>query len=285
LLKDISGGHNVVKTVAIECGYKYRNSGPVSLRPIGETEFLVKIDSQNQGIEVAAGIVGFADLALGDAVAPVLEAHLEAGKSRLKGIRFSTDWDAGKEFYSHAVTSNRLADSTVQKGFAQLSKYNLSFDALLYFHQLNGLVDLAKNFPDTTIVVDHVGGILGTGRYAEKQEEVMLTWKRNITALSGCPNVVIKLGGLGMPQTGLAGQYMPVPPDSFRLAETFSPYFTWCIEKFSPKRCMFESNFPVDKQSYTYNTLWNAFKRMTTAYTVDERTDLFYGTAARVYRL
>ena len=249
LMKDTSSGHNIVQTVFIECGSMYRKDGPPELRPIGETEFVQGIAAQSASGQygntaVAAGIVGFADLMLGSAVAPVLEAHLAASRDRFRGIRFNTTWDASPDVSSRVNTPNLLSNPRLREGFAQLRRYNLSFDSFLYFHQLPGLVDLARAFPDTTIILNHIGGPLGVGPYTGKREEVFREWKRGIETLATCPNVVLKLGGMGQTRTGFGWHEMPKPPDSVELAKDMAPYYSWCIEKFGTKRCVFESNFP-----------------------------------------
>lgn len=290
LMKDISSGHNIVQTVFMECGSMYKKDGPLELRPVGETEFVQGIAAQSASGQygktaVAAGIIGFADLMLGSAVARVLEAQIEASKARFRGIRFTTVWDASTAVSSRVNTPNLLADKKLREGFAELHKHNLSFDAWLYFHQMPGLVDLAKAFPETTIILNHIGGPLGVGPYAGKREEVFRVWKQGIAALSACQNVVVKLGGMGMPRTGFGWDEMPKPPDSVELAKEMTPYYSWCIEKFGTKRCMFESNFPVDRVSYSYVVIWNAFKRIARDFSLSERADLFHDTAVRVYRL
>jgi L-fuconolactonase len=289
LLKDIPGGHNIVQTVFIECGSMYKKDGPRELRPVGETEFVNGVAAQSDSGQygntaVATGIIGFADLSIGSAVASVLEAHMAASR-RFRGIRFTTTWDASPAVSSRVSTPNLLADKKLREGFAELSKHNLSFDAWLYFPQLPGLVDLAKSFPDTTIIVNHMGGPLGVGPYAKNRKAVFSDWKRGIAALSECPNVVVKLGGMGMPRTGFGWHEKPKAPDSSVLAKDMTPYYLGCIEKFGTKRCMFESNFPVDRASFSYTVIWNTFKRVTKDFSPTERNDLFHDTAARVYRL
>jgi predicted TIM-barrel fold metal-dependent hydrolase len=290
LLKDTTGGHNIVQTVFIECGSMYRKDGPQELRPIGETEFVQGIAAQSASGQygntaVAAGIVGFADLMLGSEVARVLEAHIETSKKRFRGIRFNTTWNASPEISSRVNTPNLLSNEKLREGFVELHKYKLSFDAMLYFQQLQGLVDLARAFPETPIILNHIGGPLGVGPYAGKRKEVLLEWKQGIAALSACPNALVKLGGMGMPRIGFGWHEMPKPPNSAELAKDMAPYYLWCIEKFGTKRCMFESNFPPDRISYSYTVLWNAFKRITKDFSPSERADLFNNTAMKAYRL
>jgi len=292
LLQDIKMGHKIVQTVFIECRSMYRETGPQEMRPVGETEFVQDITAQSASGQygttaVAAGIVGFADLTLGAAVAPVLEAHTEAGRDRFRGIRHSVVWDASPEMTSLRGFSPKglLLDAKFREGFACLQKYNMSFEAWLYHPQLMELVDLARAFPDTTIILNHIGGLLGVGPYAGRHDEVFQQWKQGIAALSICPNVVVKLGGLGMPRCGFGWYERATPPNSTELAEAMVPYYRFCIEQFGVDRCMFESNFPVDKISYSYTVIWNAFKRICRDFSPEDRAALFHDTAVRVYRL
>ena len=258
---------------------------------MGETEFVQGIAAQSASGQygpttVATGIVSFADLTLGDAVAPVLEAHAVAGAHRLRGIRHSCAYDASPQISSYkSPPKGLLLDSRFRAGFARLQEHGLSFDAWLYHPQLPEVTDLARAFPDTTIVLDHIGGPLHIGPYAGKRDEVFRDWQAGITTLAACENVVVKLGGLGMSICGFGWRERDKPPSSTELAEAFAPYYLFCIERFGVDRCMFESNFPVDKVSYSYTVMWNAFKRLTTDFSAGERANLFHDTAARVYRL
>ena len=287
-MRDASDGHRIVSSVAVECGAMYRETGPAELRPVGETEFLEGIAVENVRAEnattVAAAIVAYADLALGDGVATVLEAHLEASPTRLRGIRYSTMWDASDSFRS-VPRPGLLRDATVREGFARLQPLGLSFDAWLYHPQLPELVELARDFPEVPIILDHIGGPLGLGPYEGRRDEVFQTWSHDIAALSTCPNVVLKLGGVGSLRSGYDWHTRDPKPGSAELAEAMRPYFEHCIEKFGAGRCMFESNFPVDRVSYSYAAVWDAFKLMSRSYSEAERRALFHDTAARVYRL
>jgi len=289
-LRDIAGGHNVVKTVFVGCKTMYRENGPQEMRPVGETEFVRSITvptaSDQYGItQVACGIVGFADLTLGTAVAPVLEAHIAAGKGRFRGIRQVFRWHARPDIRPEAKTPKSLSDLKLREGFACLEKYGLSFDAWQTYSQLTELATLARAFPNTTIVVNHIGGALGIGPLAEKREEVLMEWQRGVTALASCPNVVIKLGGLGMRGYCFGWHEQASPPSSVELAKAMAPHYLWCIEQFGVDRCMFESNFPVDKLSYSYTVMWNAFKRIVKDFSTNDRAALFHDTAVKVYRL
>ena len=287
-LRDASGGHRIVSSVAVECGAMYREGGAPELQPVGETEFLEGIAAEDSRAAtptaVAAGIVAYADLSLGDDVAGVLEAHREASPTRLRGIRYSTMWDASDSFRS-VPRPGLLRDNAVRKGFACLQPLGLSFDAWLYHPQIPELVDLARDFPDVPIILDHIGGPLGLGPYESRRDEVFQAWSADITALSSCPNVVLKLGGVGSLRSGYDWHQRTPKPGSAELAEAMRPYFEFCIEKFGAGRCMFESNFPVDRVSYSYASVWNAFKLMAQGYSDAERDALFHDTAVRVYRL
>ena len=290
LLQDTASGHNIVRTVFVECVSMYRKGGSPEMKPVGETEFVTAIadrslSGKHARTAVAAGIVGFADLKLGDAVAPVLEAHLAAGKNRFRGIRYISAWDANPDMRSFAGEPGLLLEPEFRKGFAYLRKYDLSFDAWLYHPQLAELANLAKAFPDTSIILNHVGGPIGIGSYADKRQQVFRKWQQAITTLAACPNVFVKLGGLGMPLCGFGWNEQNTPPGSAKLADAMAPYYLWCIEQFGTDRCMFESNFPVDKVAYSYNIMWNAFKRISRDFSPAERANLFHDTAARTYRL
>ena len=292
LLQDTGGGHHIVQTVFVECRSMYKKSGPEEMRPVGETEFVQAVTAQNKSEQygltsVASGIVGFADLTLGAKVAPVLEAHIAASKNRFRGIRYISTWAASPAaiMATQNAPKGLLLDPKFREGFACLQKYGLSFDAWLYFPQLMELVDLARAFPDITIVADHIGGLVRVGPYAGKSDEVFRDWKRGIAALATCHNVFVKLGGLGMTRNGFGWHERTTPPNSAELAETMGPYYRYCIEQFGVERSMFESNFPVDKISYSYTVLWNAFKRLSKDFSPQERGALFHDTAVKVYRL
>ena len=291
LLADLGEGHHVTSTVFVECMSAYRASGPEPLRPVGETEFVERVASEAAaGAEatprVAAGIVGFADLCLGAAVDDVLEAHL-AASSRFRGIRHAAGWHASPDIRnSHTdPPQGLLLDRRFREGFSRLERYGLVFDAWLYHPQLEELTDLARAFPSTTIVLDHFGGPLGIGPYEDRHDEVLRDWRRTIEPLAACPNVVVKLGGLAMPINGFGWHKRPTPPSSEELAAAQAPYHETSIERFGADRCMFESNFPVDRVSCSYSVLWNAFKRIAAGASAAEKAALFHDTAARVYRV
>ena len=289
LLQDLRSGHNIVATVAIECRNGYREDGADELRPVGETEFLESVANRVAAdstikTRVAAAIVGHANLALGDGVAPVLDAHRAASPTRFRGIRHSTTWDECTSLRSEAPRG-LLADRSFRRGFRWLQKLGLSFDAWMYHPQLAELAELAASFPDVTIVLNHIGAPLGAGPYAGKRDEVFQSWSKVIATVAQCPNVVVKLGGVGSLRSGYDWHERAVKPSSTELAQVLKPYFEHCIDKFGAKRCMLESNFPVEKLSNSYGNLWNAFKRITQKYSDAERAALFNGTAARVYRI
>jgi len=291
LIKDIGGGHRIVQTVFLQCGSMYRKGGPKEMQPIGETEFVQGIAAQSASgqygpTRVAAGIVGYADLTLGNSVAPVLEAHLATSSNRFRGIRNGSTWDASAEIAGpRSAPKGLLLDSRFREGFKLLQKYGLSFDAWLYHPQLPELADLAGAFPNTTIILNHIGGLLGIGPYSGRRDDVFNDWKRGMKLLAAHPNVFVKLGGLGMTISAFGWNERPAPPNSTELAKTMAPYYQTCIELFGANRCMFESNFPVDKLSYSYTVMWNAFKRISKGMSVVDRSALFYDNAVRVYRL
>ncbi len=293
LLADIGGGHNIVATVFLECHAMYRNSGPAEMAPVGEVEFVNGIAamsaSGNYGpCRVAEAIIGHADLTLGARVRDVLEAELAVGGGRFRGIRYGVAWDGSDavgKFAARFVPPHLVRDGKFREGFAQLGRLGLSFDSWQYHPQLADAVDLARAFPDTTIILNHVGGVLGVGPYAGHRQEILAAWKKDIGELAKCPNVNVKLGGVGMVSFGFDFHERDVPPSSEDLAAAWRQYIEPCIEAFGVNRCMFESNVPPDKQSGGYTELWNAFKRITANASAAEKTALYSGTAARVYHL
>jgi L-fuconolactonase len=293
VLDDVDSGHNVKTTVFLQCGSMYRSSGPEALRPVGETEFVNGIAAESESglfgpARIAAGIVGYADLTLGGAVEEVLVRHIQVGDGRFRGIRFSAGNDDDPEVRKHIrrpVPYGLLGDSRVREGFARLAPLGLSFDAWLYFPQLGDIAELARAFPETGIVVDHVGGLLGLGKYTGRRDDVFAAWKQAVGRIAAFPNVTMKLGGLTMKTVGFGFHERAKPPSSQELADAYRPYFETCIDLFGVDRCMFQSNFPVDKAGCSYPVLWNAFKRVTASYSGAEKRALHCATAARVYRL
>ena len=289
LLEDIGSGHKVTSTVVVECRAMYRKHGVEKLKPLGETEFLTSLANHaaadsSIGTAIASAIVGFADLSLGDAVAAVLEAHMAASPNRFRGIRYSTTWDASGALRNEAPRG-LMSEGSFRRGFACLRKYELSFDAWLYHPQLTELAELAGAFPDIDIVLNHLGAPLGIGIYAGKRAEVFKAWREGILRLAALPNVAVKLGGLGSERSGFDWHERFTKPSCGELAAAIGPYIEVCIEAFGPARCMFESNFPVERRSNSYAVLWNAFKRITANYSAPERAALFHDTAARFYRI
>jgi predicted TIM-barrel fold metal-dependent hydrolase len=292
LLRDTGSGHNIVATVYMEARSMYRDQGPEEMRPVGETEFANGIGAMCSSgalgkTRACAGIVGHADLTLGSRVEPVLYALVRAGGERFRGIRHGVSWDADPNIVSPAspVRPGLLADKTFREGFAVLNRLGLSYDVSLYHPQIDQLADLAGAFPDARIVVNHVGGVLGIGVYRGKRDEVFPRWKASIKALAAHSNVYVKLGGLGQGYTGLGFNEQAEPPSSEMVAARFRPYVETCIEAFGASRSMFESNFPVDKISYSYPVFWNACKLMAKGASSTEKADLFAGSAKRCYRL
>ena len=292
LLADLTTGHNVVATVFLECHAMYRAAGPVEMRPVGETEFVAGIAAMSDSglygpTRIAAGIVGFADLTLGDRVTPVLEALIRAGGGRFRGVRHSAAWDASEIIGNSAAASgpHDMRRPEFRAGLARLAGLGLSLDAWVFHPQLADAIDLARAFPAATIIVGHCGGPLGYGPYAGKRDEVFASWKAGITELATCPNVVMKLGGMMMRLAAYDYGTRQAPPSSSELADLWRPYIELCIERFGAARCMFESNFPVEKMGIGYAALWNAFKRIAAGASADDKHALFSGTARRAYRI
>lgn len=292
LVTDLDRGHNVRATVHVECGSMYRISGAPEQAPVGETEFINGVAAMGASgtygdRRPCLGIVGYTDLRLGSQAAAVLEAHILAGGGRFRGIRQSSAYDPDENVVEPSAVRRRnlYLDPSFREGFRCLKALNLSFDAWVLEPQLPDLINLAQTFPDAAICLNHMGMLVGVGRYAGKRDERFDIWRSNLTRLAKCPNVYVKLGGLGMRYAGLPSLRSDPPASSAILASEWRPYIETCIDIFSPSRAMFESNFPVDGMTCDYVTLWNTFKRLAEPLSEAEKHDLFYGSAARFYRL
>lgn len=292
LLADIGSGHNIEATVFIDCRQHYRTDGPVELRPVGEVEFVTELatqcDADHPGVaRVAAGIVGYADLTLGDRVEPVLNALTAAGRGRFRGVRNSAGWHEDPIIGNnhHDAGPGHYLRADFRAGLNRLAAMGLSLDALVYHHQHDELLDLARACPQANIIMNHTGMPLGYGPFTGKQREVYAQWRAKLPEIAACPNVTMKLGGMMMRLAAYDYNTLPAPPSSEQLAAYWRPYIEPCIELFGADRCTFESNFPVDKMGIGYAALWNAFKRIAANASAEEKTALFSGTARRVYRL
>jgi L-fuconolactonase len=292
LLDDLRSGHKVRATVHVECKSGYGTEGPEELRPVGETESVARhareaMAALGKGIHPCAGIVGYADLSQGASVRDVLRAHLEAGAGLFRGIGVRAAWHPDPAFQgpSDGPPGDLMQQPRFREGFDQLARLGLTCDLWVFHTQLAQAAELAGAFPDTPIVLNHVGGPLGIGPYAGKRDTVFAEWARSLRTLAKNRNVHVKLGGLAMPRTGFGFDELEAPPSSSELAAAWHPYIDTCLAAFEPQRCMFESNFPVDKGMTGYRVLWNAYKRMAAGLTATERQAVFHDTAAKFYAI
>lgn len=287
LLADTRASHNVTHTVFCETGASYREHGLDILRPVGETEFVAQQALQSNGSPTRiSGIVAFADLR-SERLDDILQAHEAAGAGLLRGVRYRLAWDANAEIPSARDTPPHLmTEPTFQRGVQRLGERGYVFDAYVYHPQLTELVELAHKAEGTEIVIDHLGMPLNVGPYTQR-EAVGAAWRQAMRLLAACPNVTVKLGGIGMDRmffrTGWSTRSQP--PHSEEVACYWGDDLRWCVDTFGPSRCMFESNYPVDRSSLSYSVVWNTFQRIATLYTDEEQDELFSGTAARVYQI
>lgn len=290
---DLDSGHRVIATVYVEAyDSGWRTSGPEQLRPVGEIEKIVGLTREplllsSGPCRVAAGIIGHAEMTLGDAVQDVLEAEIAAAEGRFRGVRHRTATIEGAigKTIKDPPRPNLMLDRNFQKAVAHLGARELTFDAWVYHTQLDELQALADAAPDTAIIVNHVGGPIGVEEFRAQRPAVLRQWESSMRSLAARPNVRVKIGGLGMPLYGFDVHRSEKPSSDRELATHWRPLVDQTIDIFGPERCMFESNFPVDKQSTTYLNLWNAFKILTEGYSRTEKSCLFYRTACNVYRL
>jgi predicted TIM-barrel fold metal-dependent hydrolase len=287
LLAD-ANGHNIEASVYVQCGWHYRSDGPEALKPVGETEQVIAVTRPvaSASMRVAAGIVGYADLNLGAAVDDVLAAQVRAGEGRLRGIRYSAARDPE---FKHGVLprprDHLYSEAAFRAGYACLANHGLSFDAWVYHPQLEDVLDLAIVFPNTSLIVDHLGGLLGVARYANDRKRAISEWLPWMKRLAQCPNVTLKVGGLGTAVFGFDFSARATPPSSRELLDLWRPVMEPALEVFGASRCMFESNFPVDRSGAGYGVVWNAFKRLAEGASAADKAMLFHDNAERIYRL
>jgi predicted TIM-barrel fold metal-dependent hydrolase len=286
---DIAGGHNVVATVFVEAKKNFATTGDPALRSLVETEMATAVAKgcRPSGPRIADAIVGFVDLQLGDRAGEILDIHIEAAEHRFRGVRNASAWHADPEARGSVLLppEGLLLDAEFRQGFRQLASRGLTFDAWMYHTQLAEVVSLARDFPEARIVLNHQGGPIGIGPYAGRRAQVFADWRVGLRSVAACENVSVKLGGLGMLMAGFDFHERALPPSSNDLVESWGPYFETGIELFGPNRCMFESNFPVDKGTASYNVVWNTFKKVAKRYSPAEQRDMLYMTARNVYGL
>lgn len=289
LAADLASGHNVVSTVYAECHSMYRPDGPAAERSLGETEFVTGCAAMAASggfgpTRACAAMFGNVDMTLGAAVRPLLEKHLERSAGRFKGVRYSTGWDASDRIPNVAPAAHMLADANVRAAAAVLDDMGLTLDVWLYHTQLGDVADLAAALPDLAIVVNHVGTPILGGPYRDKRDEVFADWRAGVDRIAARDNAYMKLGALPIRMPGDPVD-RSLPPTSEEIAAAWAPWMSVCIEAFGPRRSMFESNFPVQKRWSSYQTTWNAFKRIAAGASAAEKADLFAGAARRAYRL
>ena len=293
LMADTGSGHNIEKTVFIDCGASYRTDGPTHLRPVGETEFVAALAQQSAAAQARdpsktriAGIVSFANMMLGEQLEELLAAHEVAGQGLFRGIRHAGPFDTTGALMNAGSRGQCLySDEQFRSGVRTLGRLGYTYDTWHFYHQNRDYLELARAAPETTMILDHFGTPLGVGPYAGRRDEIFVHWQQDIAEIAKCPNVMAKLGGMAMPDNGFGWDKNPRPPTSDEFAKAQRPYYLHAIDCFGPERCMFESNFPVDKLSISYQVLWNGLKKIAASFSEAEKHAMFYGTAARVYRV
>ena len=290
-LRPEKGGHNLVATVFAECGAMYRTDGPPELRSVGEVEFANGVAAQSASgafgpSRACAAIFGSVDLMLGREAGRVLDAHIARAPDRYRGVRpiVASDPHGVLDPWPNAP-EGMMASAAFRDGARELARRGLSLDIWVFHHQLNEVATLAAAVPDLTIILDHIGTPLGMGYYAGRRAEVFADWQSRLSQVSACPNVVVKLGGLNMHFNGFCWNERPLPPTSDELAVADGPYYRAAIDLFGPDRCLFESNFPMDKRACGYGVLWNAHKKIARGFSAEDKALMFHDVAARVYRI
>ncbi|MFJ9533936.1 amidohydrolase family protein [Herbaspirillum sp. NPDC101396] len=294
LVEDVNSGHRIAATVYVQSRSMLRTHGEPAFAPLGEVEFANGAAAMgSSGVygetRLCAGIVGGADLALGDAVLPVLEAMLTVSSGRLCGIRNAVAWhpDPAVGSTTARTVPGMLCNPAFVRGASYLARFGLALDVWAYHTQLDDVYALARSIPEVTVVIDHFGGPVGVGSDKVARSGMPAHWRKAMQRLAGLPNTRVKLGGAGMPVLGFGFDREEMPPASQVLAQVMRPYVEMCVEDFGAARCMFESNFPVDKGMFSYHVIWNAFKRLMQGQgaSQEEKNALFSATALETYRL
>jgi len=292
LWSDTSSGHNIIKTVFLECGSHYRKDRPDHLKPVGETDFVRQIAEQtarstSRGHPEIAGIISYADLRLGSLLAEVLDAHEEAGRGRFRGIRaaLAVAPDDMPFPMPSGAPKGLAEDPDFREGVKHLGKRGLTWESWHFHMQNQEFAAIARACPDTQMILDHLGTPIGIGPYEAQRDAIFENWKSDIAEIAKCENVAAKLGGLATPVSGFGWMGRAIPPSSDEFAIMQERFYNHAIEYFGPDRCMFESNFPVDKMSLSYQVYWNGVKKIVADYSEDEKNAMFYETAARIYSL
>jgi predicted TIM-barrel fold metal-dependent hydrolase len=288
-LADTGSGHNVVKTVFVNCQTNYWTTGADHLRPVGETAFVARLaeeQAQMPGSKIA-GIIGHADLTRGAEVEEALEAHEEAGGGLFRGIRHSL---AHSEYPEVLMIPGRApaglsASKSFRSGVHRLGQLGYIFESWHFHYQIAEFTDLARALPETTIILNHLGTPLGVGPYESQRTEIFQRWSEAMKTLAECPNVFAKLGGLAMPDNGFGWHLADRPATSDEIVSAQAHYYNHTIDCFGPDRCMFESNFPVDRLSVSYRVLYNAFKKIAMQYSDQEQAQMFADTALGTYQI
>ena len=291
LWADTGSGHRVEQTVFMECRAEYREDGPEHLRSLGEVDFVVEIaeaSRKDAGQAEIAALISHVDLCRGEAVAEDIAAHEQAAKGLFRGIRdagASEQADPDALMIRGQAPADLYARDDFRTGMRVLGRLGHTYDTWHYHHQNPAFAELARAVPDTRMVLDHFGTPLGVGLYAGRRDEIFAQWKKDVAEIARCENVVAKLGGMAMPDNGFGWMGRATPPTSDEFVEAQAPWYHHMIDCFGPDRCMFESNFPVDRLSISYPILWNGIKKIAARYSEAEQEAMFSGTATRIYRL
>ncbi len=294
LWQDTGSGHNVKKTVFMECRAFYDREAPPHLAPLGETKTITefaKASRDDPQQATIAGIVGHADLTLAGTepslLNDLLDQHIELSNGLFKGVRHAAAHDKRPEdlLIPGSAPPYLHGKESFRSGVKILAEKGLTYDTWHFHHQNLDFLDLARTVPECTMILDHFGTPLGVGIYSSCKDEIFQEWKEEIAELAKCPNVYAKLGGLAMPDNGFKWHLGTKPPSSDDFVAAQKKYYLHTIKCFGPERCMFESNFPVDRLSISYHVLFNGFKKLVADFSEDEKHAMFYGTAEKVYSL
>ncbi|KAF1019636.1 MAG: hypothetical protein GAK29_03848 [Acinetobacter bereziniae] len=276
----------VEQVVHIEASWaKHKGKGVV-----GETEFIESLPFNEDTVKLG-GIVATADPCDSN-FKKILKLHQKASK-RLRGIRRMAAFHEDKGVHNWTDTPHLYTQKKFLKGFEQLAQHNLSFDAWVYSQQISDVIELAKNFPETSIVLDHLGtpaGLFGkvgqnTGLSKTARENIFYQWQEDIAELSTRPNVYTKMSGLFMPVLGHQFYKKKQLASKQQIIDLVAPLFLHALESFGTYRVMFASNFPMDRVNTSLVNIIDAFSDIVMQYDENALEKVFHHNAKQFYRL
>jgi len=276
-----SGKYNIDGYVHIQAGWE----GEKPFSAIGETDWLMTLKDK------PLAIIGEAHLHDLDNLDAVLDAHAKASPL-FKGVRDMVAIHPNKGVMDFNEHGDMLKSDDFKKGYARLGERNLTYDTFLYAHQIDDFIKLVSEVPKTKVVLDHVGTPIGLGgnhagigKTADERNSIKERWYTDLAKVAAVPHVYLKLSGLLMPCCGFQFEQRDSPASFSEVIDAIGPHIEYAIQTFGIDRCMFASNFPMDKVSTSYETLYDAYFKIAEKYSEEDQQKLFAGNALEFYSI